>query len=60
MIFDVCFFFYFDPLLILEATSQTHATAAVFQLHRSPENQTPINLIRFVLHKIGIGGDMTD
>ena len=35
MIFDVWFFFYFDPLLIASATSQTHDVKAVFQLHRS-------------------------
>ena len=31
-------FFYFDPLLILTAASQTHDVAAGFQLHRSTEN----------------------
>ena len=36
MIFEVvCFFFYIDPLLIHNATSQMHDVAAVFQLHRS-------------------------
>ena len=40
MIFDVCFyFFYFDPLRIPNATSQTHGiAAAVFQFHISTEN----------------------
>ena len=31
-------FFYCDPLLIPNATSQTHDGAAVFQLHRSTVN----------------------
>ena len=38
MIFDVFFLFYFDPLLIPNATSQTHDAAAVFRLHGSTEN----------------------
>ena len=39
MIFDV-WFFYFDPLLISNATSQTHGVAAVFQFDISTENCT--------------------
>ena len=37
MIFDV-WFFYFDTLLIPNATSQTQDVAAVFQLHWYTEN----------------------
>ena len=37
MIFDT-FFFYFDSLLIPDATSEAHNVAAVFQLHKSTEN----------------------
>ena len=48
MMFDVMIFFYFDPLLIPNAISQTHDVAAVFQLHRFTENWTSIYLIWFV------------
>ena len=37
--------FLFEPLLIPNASSQTHDAVAVFQLHRSTENLTRINLI---------------
>ena len=47
MIFDV-WFFYFDPVLIPNATSQPHDVAAVFQLHSSSESLKPINLIWFI------------
>ena len=33
----MCDFFYFDPLLIPNASSQAHDIVAVFQLHRSSE-----------------------